>query len=275
VINHVCVTPLAHVTCLNLEYQIYLNQVLHTSGGAWLTHVVCIPLNVGLLFYALAVHTGGPFFNGGLVLLALLSAAYTAMALKLRSGLWAGVSLVVLAGLWVLANSCASLASPVVGAELAWYLRPITLIVAVSGVQAYSHLFEPHVPPRANFSSRWLPVREFIWGDPAKVSLRARLLRLAWTPIGGVWGILDEWCASAKLLPFYLLEVLWVLGYRRAQRDYFRGFSLEALASGDPALDWVGVGGGASVAALGEPSVLGKASVNDRPVTGLGAPTWA
>lgn len=265
---------MAHVTFLNLEYQVYLNQVLHTSGGAWLTHLVCIPLNVGLLFYALAIHTGSPgslFMNAGLVVLALLAAWYTGMALKLRSGLWAGASLMVLAGLWVLANVCASLAVGAVGAgaELAWYLQPITLIALVSGLQAYSHLFEEHVPPRANFQERWQPVREFIWGDPATTSLRARLQRLAWTPIGGLWGIFDEWWASAKLMPLYLLELLWAMGYRRAQRDYFRGLSLEALASGDPALDWVGVGGGASVAALGE------ACADDQPTTTLTEPTWA
>jgi hypothetical protein len=253
-INHVSVTPMAHVTFLNLEYQIYLNQVLHTSSGAWLSHVVCIPLNVALLFYALAIHTGStglPFVNAGLVLLALLAAWYTAMAVKLRSGLWAGASLGVLAGLWTLGNACASWVLGG-GAQLAWYLQPITLIAVVSGLQAYSHLFEEHVPPRANFQTRWLPVREFIWGDPAELSLRRRLQRLAWTPIGGLWGLLDEWWASAKLLPLYLLELLWAFGYRRAQRDDYRSPSLEALASGDPALDWVGVGGGASVAALGE-----------------------
>ncbi|WP_181233573.1 hypothetical protein [Enhygromyxa salina] len=253
-INHIGVTPMAHVTFLNLDYQIYLNQVLHTAGGTWLTHLVCVPLNVGLLFYALAIHTGGPdsmFMNAGLVLLAVLAAWYTAMAVKLRSGLWAGVVLAVLAGLWLVANVCAGL---VAGGELAWFLRPITLVAAVSAVQAYSHLFEEHVPPRANFQQRWQPVREFIWGDPATVTLQARLQRLAWTPIGGLWGLLDEWWASAKLLPLYLLELLWALGYRRAQREQIRGRSLEALASGDPALDWVGIGGGASVAALGEAS---------------------
>ncbi|WP_146658068.1 hypothetical protein [Enhygromyxa salina] len=245
---------MAHVTCLNLEYQIYLNQILHTSGGAWLTHVVCIPVNVALLFYALAIHTGSPgsmFMNAGLLVLALLAAWYVGMAAKLRSKLWGAVALAVLAGLWLVGTAGAWFAVGE-GAELAWYLRPITLIAAASGLQAYSHLFEANVPPRANFQDRWQPVREFIWGDPATVTLRSRLLRLAWTPIGGLWGLVDEWWASAKLLPLYLLELLWALGYRRAERDYFRGLSLEALASGDPALDWVGVGGGASVATLGE-----------------------
>ncbi len=273
-ISHVVVTPMAHVTFLNLDYQIYLNQILHTSAGAWLGHVVCIPINVGLLFYALAVYTGtgtgggfAPFaINGGLILLALLATWYGAMAARMRAGLWAAVMFAMLAGLWMLSNGCASLA---LAAELPWYLEPITLIVAVSTLQAYSHLFEENVPPRANFEGHWKPVREFIWDDPTKVSLGRRLIKLAWTPIGGLWGALDEWWASAKLLPFYMLELLWMCGYQRHQRDHFRQLSLTVLASGDPALDYVGFGGGASVVELGE-----AADHADEPLVDA-EPTWA
>lgn len=245
-INHVAVTPLAHVTFLNLEYQIYLNQVLHTAGPTWLGHLLCIPLNVGLLFYALAV-LAGPGAWPGYLLLGLLGFWYAAMAARMRARLWGLLSLAVLASLWALATHGAELA---LAASLPWYLHPLTLIVAVSLVQAHSHLFEQHVPPRANFTKHWLPTREFLWGDARRVPLARRLLRLAWTPVGAVWGTIDEWWASSKLLPLYLLELLWMLGYQRAQREQHRRRSLLALASGDPALDWVGIGGGRSIVEL-------------------------
>ncbi len=252
-LHHVVVTPIAHLTFLNLDYQIYLNQILHTSAGAWLGHLVCIPINVALLFYALAVHTGAaaPVFglNAGLVLLVLLATWYTAMAVRMRAGLWAVFSLAVLLGLWALGNLGAGWA---LAAGRPWFVEPLALIVAVSSLQAYSHLFERNVPPRANFEDHWLPVREFIWGDARELSLGRRLVRLAWTPIGGLWGALDEWWASAKLLPMYLLELLWMCGYQRGCRDHYRRVSRAVLASGDPALDFVGIGGGASVVALGE-----------------------
>lgn len=257
-LEHVVVVPLAHVTLLNLEYQIYLNHLLHTSGGTWLAHLICIPVNVALLFYALSMHTA----HGAALLFVLLASWYLAMAVKLRSGVWAAVVLAALAGLWALGSASASWVAGLDGG-VPWYLRPLALIAAVSTLQAYSHLFEEHVPPRANFERRWLPVREFIWGDPRELSLSRRLLRLAWTPLGGLWGALDEWWASAKLLPIYLLELLWMMGYHGEQRDAHRRLALAALASGDPALDWVGVGGGDSVAVLGEPSAddLGLAEV--------------
>src|SRR5690606_26742574 len=72
-VRHVLVVPLAHVTFLNLDYQIYLNQVMHTSAGAWLGHLLLIPLNVALLFYALTVHVG---VGAALVLLAALATWY-------------------------------------------------------------------------------------------------------------------------------------------------------------------------------------------------------
>lgn len=247
-INHVGVTPLASVTFLNLDYQIYLNQLLHTTAAAWLAHVILIPINVGLLFYGLAIVTEGLTIDGGLVLLVVLAAWYLAMAVRMRAWLWGLLSLALLGGLWLLASSCAELA---IAVGLPWHLRPLTLIVATSLLQASSHLFEPNVPPRANFTDRWIPVREFLWGD-RRVPLRRRLARLAWTPVGAVWGTFDEWLASAKLLPLYVLELLWMTGYQRERRAGLRQRSLAALASGDPALDWVGTGGGRSVVELRE-----------------------
>lgn len=245
-INHVGVTPLAAITFLNLDYQIYLNQVLHTAAASWIGHLILIPINVGLLFYALVIHTS----TAAPILLALLAVWYVAMAIRMQAKLWGLTTLALLAGLWAVANIGAASA---LAAGMPWYLEPLTLIVAVSLLQASSHLFETNVPPRANFRNRWIPAREFLWGDPRRVSLGRRLARLAWTPIGATWGAFDEWLASAKLLPLYVLELLWMCGYQPDQRARVRARSLAALASGDPALDWVGVGGGSSVAELDQP----------------------
>ena len=268
-LNHVAVVPIAHVTFLNLDYQIYLNHLMHTSAGAWIGHLICIPINVGLLFYALAIHTGGAWINAGLLLLALLATWYVAMARRLDNALWGAVVLALLGGLWVGANAGASSALALArGGELPWQHSPIVLIAIVSSLQAYSHLFEDNVPPRANFEEGWLPVRAFLWGEASELSLARRVLRLAWTPLGGLWGTLDEWWASAKLMPVYVLELMWMLGYRTEQRARHRALALEALESGDPALDFVGVGGGVSVAALGEPNA------DDAELPALVDPAW-
>jgi hypothetical protein len=206
-----------------------------------LSHLVCLPINVGLLFYACSIYTGSSTL--GLLVLAWCGFWYLRMAVRFRAIAWGALSLAVLLGLWTLGDGCASMAR---AAGVPWYLEPILLIALVSTAQAGSHGFERNVPPRANFSERWRSTREFVWGETDRSSLE-RLRRVAWIPVGAVWGAFDEWWASTKLLPIYLLELMWVGGYEGAKICDPRQQSLAALASGDPALDWVGVGGGASL----------------------------
>jgi hypothetical protein len=65
-----------------------------------------------------------------------------------------------------------------------------------------------------------------------------------------LWGALDEWYSSAKLLPMFLLQAMWALGYKPEQRREFCAQTLEVLRRGNPAMDWVGTGGGAFVPEL-------------------------
>lgn len=258
VLHHVLVTPLAHVTFLNLHYQIYLYLILHTTPQAWIGHAICIPINVGLLFYALAVFSpfgaaAGFGVNGGLILLALLSVWYIAMAAKLKNVAWGVGSTLLVTALWAAGNGLAlatvdPLAHPG-WAPTAWFANPLFLIAVVSLLQASSHLFERHVPPRANFRDVWMTTRDFLWGDP-RLPLGRRLRHLAWTPVGAIWGTADEWWASMKLLPIFLLQVMWALGYKPAQQSAYRKTAITALQSGNPALDWVGSGGGAFAEAV-------------------------
>src|SRR4051812_40738385 len=107
---HVTVTPLAFVTFLNVHYQFYLSHLLHTTPQAWLGHAVCVPINVALLFYALAFFapsSGIPLAGGGLLLAVGLCTWYVAMAAKLRNALWGLASCAVVAGLFFAGNALA------------------------------------------------------------------------------------------------------------------------------------------------------------------------
>jgi hypothetical protein len=262
--QRITVTPLAHVTFLNVDYQVYLNQIFHTSRVAKVGHGVCIPLNVLLLFYGLAQftwpgthpaeHAPRPLLlNAGLVLLVVLALWYGALAVKLKSPLLGLVLAVWLGGLWAAGNTLYSLAFTLEPAARTWwlptpwYLAPLFWMGIVSGLQAWSHLGEPLVPPRANGTRRWLPVRSYILGDASAPHRGASLVRRAVEVfVGSVWGTVDEWWASSKLLPIVTLDWLWRLGYRPEERAVFESRAARAIASGDPALDYVGVGGDAS-----------------------------
>jgi hypothetical protein len=57
------------------------------------------------------------------------------------------------------------------------------------------------------------------------------------------FGTVDEIVASPRLLPVLLLELLWLLGYDPVRRAAWRTLSARAIASGNPALDYIGIGG--------------------------------
>ena len=56
-------------------------------------------------------------------------------------------------------------------------------------------------------------------------------------------GAVDEIVASPRLLPVLLLELLWLLGHDPVRRAAGRTLSAQAIASGNPALDYIGIGG--------------------------------
>jgi hypothetical protein len=256
---HVTVTPMAFVTFLNLHYQFYLSHLLHTTPPAWLSHAVCIPVNVGLLFYALALFTpigsaAAPFSNGGLLLAPFLCLWYVGMAAKLRNPLWGATACAIVGGLFFAGNELAHVAVDPAPTSMwsptPWYLHPLFLSGVVSTVQASGHLFEDRVPPRANRTDEWMSLREFAWGGQEGMPLSKRVAKLSLMPLGVVWGALDEWYSSAKLLPMFLLQTMWALGYKPEQRREFHSQTLDVLRRGNPAMDWVGTGGGAFVTSL-------------------------
>src|SRR5262249_23522199 len=58
-----------------------------------------------------------------------------------------------------------------------------------------------------------------------------------------VFGTVDELVASPRLLPVLLLDLLWRLGHDAARRAAWRAQAGQAIASGNPGLDFIGIGG--------------------------------
>jgi hypothetical protein len=89
-----------------------------------------------------------------------------------------------------------------------------------------------------------VPVREYLLGRPGARHPAGRVLRR-----GGqlaaqtVFGTVDELAASPRLLPVLVLELLWWLGHDPARRAAWKELSARAIASGNPAVDYIGVGG--------------------------------
>jgi hypothetical protein len=70
-------------------------------------------------------------------------------------------------------------------------------------------------------------------------------LRFALIGLQAVWGALDEFLGAPRLLPIIVLTYLWKLGFYREQCAELTGLVQTVIKRGNPALDYIGTGGGA------------------------------
>lgn len=222
------VAPFTQLTFVSFDLQMFLFDVFHTSVAARLGHFVGMT-GVNLFVMALAAHGAGPLGVG--LVAAVLLAWWGAVAWSTRLALWWLVMVPVTAALAVAATFLAT-------ASASWLL----LGLALSGaVVSFSHAFEPLFPPRAGDPLRWMTISEFVSGGPMvpRVLQVASFVFLGW---------LDELWASPRLLPYNVLRLMLSAGYAPELRRELDARAAEALASGNPALDYVGIGGGSFLA---------------------------
>ena len=227
------VTPSTNVTVLNLAYQSYLNHVFHRTRLARAGHAICMPVIVtALLALLYPVHATLP----GAVALA---AWWAYWAVKERDRVW-GVSAVGLAvALYPFALALGRLGA----VEPSPLAQPWAWVLFAGALQAGSHILEP-LPPRVTRSVHWILPAEYLLGragqrnPPGTAARRAGQLTAQ-----AVFGTVDEIVASPRLLPVLLLELLWLFGHDPARREARRALSARAIASGNPALDYIGTGG--------------------------------
>jgi hypothetical protein len=245
------VTPATNVTGLNLRYQAYLNLVFHRTRLARAGHAICMPLIVTAALAALCpVRLGsssalpGLAFpvNASLPAAIGLAAWWAVWAVKERDAVWGMCGVALAAALYALAN-VAYVVRPEAGGVAAPLGSPVAWMLLGSLMQAGSHILEP-LPPRVSRSPYWIPVREYVFGPPhARNGARLVSRRCGQLAAQTVFGTVDELVASPRLLPVLLLEWLWRAGHRPQQSVTYRALAAGAIASGNPALDYIGTGG--------------------------------
>lgn len=241
-VRDVLVAPMTQLTFVSFPLQAFLFSVLHQSRAARVGHLVGMLLvNLGLLGLAAWLTQGWPGVDGAALLSGALLCWYAAVSRDARLSGWWFAMVPVVGGLYAGAHGLSATWLTGGQALLAWG----AMIVGGAGVSAVSHVFESHVPPRIVHPMAWVPTAEAAWGprgvrvSPAE-GLR-RLMRLLWL---NVMGLLNELWASPRLLPYNVLFLMMDLGYAPRTRAQIQGWTQRAWASGNPALDFVGVGGG-------------------------------
>jgi hypothetical protein len=227
------VTPGTNVTGLNLAYQSYLNHVFHRTWLARAAHAACMPVIVtALLALVYPLHATIPC--------ALALAAWWAYwAVKERDPLWGGCAVGLAAALCPLAQELGRLGAA--GPSL--LAQPWAWLLFAGAMQAGSHILEP-LPPRVTRSVHWVPPAQYLLGRAGHRNPPGTVLRRAGQLTAqAAFGTVDEIIASPRLLPVLLLELLWLLGHDPVRRAALRAVSARAIASGNPALDYIGTGG--------------------------------
>ena len=249
------VAPFTQMTLISFDLQAFLFEVFHrrfvSRFGHGLFMTTCNFFAM-LLLAQFSLASSGPAGdliglapNGAWVYAALLLVWYAAAAASVRLWAWFALMVPIVATLAALATwtfAVWHVPQTAWGAPLPLWCNPWLGMVASAFLIAASHAPEERLPPRAADPLRWLSIRAYVLAPELTPAVRAlRALR-----VGGfvVWGTLDEWWASPRLMAYNYLMLMMQAGYAPERYQQLQDWVRRALASGNPALDYVGTGGG-------------------------------
>lgn len=261
-VGFLLVAPFTQLTVASFDLQLFLFQVFHRRIWARLGHAVFMPAVNFFIMAALAqlrlgVHPAahgwpGPSLNGATVYALVLVAWYLLVAMEARLMLWWALTAPLTLALslaadayycryFVLDATQRTFFSPTAAGA-----NPFLWAYASAQMIMLSHVPEPLLPPRVTDAWRWTSVRDFVLGrDEARRTLFRVAGRGLLLLVQVVSGAANEWWASVRLMPYSLLLLMFRLGYQPERAGRARAFADRAIASGNPAIDFVGIGGGA------------------------------
>lgn len=257
----IIVSPFTQLTLVSFALESFVFEVFHTSRTARVGHFVFMPavnffLLVGLAQFSLApaptAHEWTLFAPNAAALAGVaLLGWYFVMAAEERLWAWWLAMVPVVTALVVGATALYGWTATLDPATRVWYAPTVGLVnpwlaAALSASMImFSHIPEPKLPPRVSDPHRWTAIGEFVFGTadaplPRPVVFR-RVLKVC-LPV--LFGTFDELWASPRLMPYNLLMLMFRLGYAPTAFARLRGHVQRALESGNPAVDYVGIGGG-------------------------------
>jgi len=239
----VLVAPFTQLTFLSFDLQMFLFEVFHLTRWARAGHLLGM---LGVNFFLMAGLWGLPlagprWLNGAALYALVLLVWYAAIARSARLlAWWLGVVPVVVA----LFLGAGAFRDATAGQGASGWASPWLWMLASAAFVAFSHAPEPQLPPRAIEGQVWRPLPAALRGAPGvRPSPRTLLRNGVRIGLFLVWGTLDELWAAPRLLPYNFLRFFFLLGYAPERWAEIQRWSARAVASGNPALDFVGIGG--------------------------------
>lgn len=254
-IRSAMVAPFTQMTFFSFDLQAFLFQIFHQTKVSRFGHFTfMIAVNFFLMVglngvYTTTLEVGGSTLHigAGTAYAALLAAWYIAMAVITKMHAWMLVSIPVVVGLYAASQVYATTFFVDGGTWLQptdLLANPWLLMWASAFLIALSHAPEPKLPPRAGDEMEWKSVPDFVLGQGQRNNPLRMLVNGIRTGLFLVWGTLDEWWASPRLMPYNFLMLMFEAGYKPDTYAELKRRADTALASGNPAIDYVGVGGG-------------------------------
>lgn len=237
VVRNVVVAPFSQLTFVSFDLQHFLFKGMHATWSTRISHGLGMFLVVAFGLRGLSLATEGLAVDGGLILAGILVAWYQIVARSAGLPAW-GLVAAAQVGLARLLASAIPLDRP-------W----VWMFISAMWI-SYSHASEELYPPRAGDDLNWYPVEEYAQADGTRWG---QVKQVSWMIFMAQTGILSEWWASWRLMPYNLLELMFALGYAPDRRAELHERVERAWATGQPALDFVGVGGGVVLTPTGEP----------------------
>lgn len=245
------IAPMTQLTFVSFDMQCFLYQIFHRTWIARIGHLLGMTAQI---LFVLAAGAGLPLGTSGAhwghVFAAGFALWWCGVALSVGLRAWAVVTLGLLLGLLeageALVPQLAQLQAA--GGWQALAGNPWLGALTSALVVAVSHGPEPQLPPRAVSGGRWRPVTDYVLGKGEQLPLPRKLGRAVRVSAFLPLGTLNELWAGLRLMPYGWLMLLFRLGYAADLWAELQRREAEAVASGNPAIDFVGVGGGAMLA---------------------------
>lgn len=233
------IAPMTQLTFVSFDLQAFLFLVFHRRLLAVLGHGIFMTTeNLFLMAWLRELTIARTRFgtiDGALVYVVILLAWYGAVAHAARLHGWFAVTVPVVSLLYVASEPLSAL-SHQQGVSPGWGVALSALLVALS------HAGEHFMPPRTAHPWHWTRPRDYVLAPDLGIATRLlRALHMVFITVNGA--VAESW-ASLRLMHYNWLFVMMRLGYAPKRYAELREWSERAWASGEPALDFVGTGGG-------------------------------
>jgi len=164
-INTLFIAPRAQTNIFDLDYQLYLFELLHQVPINRWTHYIGIAASP-VLYYSLGMQWG----RLDLVFLVLFAGMHLGMALKNRLGRLVPVILGLHGLCWV---ASALILKDIFTLNGPWYFNPIFHLILWPTLQAFTHSLEAKIPPPWGGEKLWAATRDLFTKNPPHVILIA------------------------------------------------------------------------------------------------------